>query len=103
MAAIRRDTVARATCTVPPMGEPRRALITESRVKTAATSLSSCSRRATKCTGVVGRSSTETFQDEPDDFVVATGENHSVRELVDLAFDHVGLEPDQHVEMKQAG
>ncbi len=36
-------------------------------------------------------------QDEPEDFVVATGETHSVRELVDLAFAHVGLNPDDHV------
>ena len=38
-------------------------------------------------------------QDEPDDFVVATGEAHSVRELVDVAFAHVGLDPDDHVEI----
>jgi GDPmannose 4,6-dehydratase len=31
-------------------------------------------------------------QDKPDDFVVATGEKHTVRELVELAFDHVGLD-----------
>jgi GDPmannose 4,6-dehydratase len=36
-------------------------------------------------------------QDEPDDFVIATGETHSVRELVDLAFDQVALEPAEHV------
>jgi GDPmannose 4,6-dehydratase len=29
-------------------------------------------------------------QDEPDDFVLATGESHSVREFVELAFSHVG-------------
>ncbi len=29
-------------------------------------------------------------QAEPDDFVFATGESHSVREFVELAFDHVG-------------
>ena len=29
-------------------------------------------------------------QDEPDDYVLATGETHSVREFVELAFDHVG-------------
>jgi GDPmannose 4,6-dehydratase len=28
---------------------------------------------------------------EPDDYVVATGETHSVREFLDLAFSHVGL------------
>ena len=31
-------------------------------------------------------------QDKPDDYVVATGENHSVREFVDLAFKTVGIE-----------
>ena len=36
-------------------------------------------------------------QDEPDDYVVATGETHTVRELVDLAFGHVGLNADQYV------
>jgi len=29
-------------------------------------------------------------QDEPDDYVLATGEKHSVREFVELAFGHVG-------------
>ena len=29
-------------------------------------------------------------QDEPDDYVLATGESHSVREFVELAFEHVG-------------
>ena len=38
-------------------------------------------------------------QDEPDDFVIATGETHSVRELVDVSFAHVGLDPDDHVEI----
>ncbi|MCE5302579.1 MAG: GDP-mannose 4,6-dehydratase [Planctomycetaceae bacterium] len=36
-------------------------------------------------------------QDRPDDFVVATGRKHSVRELVELAFSHVGLEWRDHV------
>jgi GDPmannose 4,6-dehydratase len=36
-------------------------------------------------------------QDAPDDFVIATGKAHSVRELVRIAFDHVGLDPDQYV------
>ncbi|MDH3664722.1 MAG: GDP-mannose 4,6-dehydratase, partial [Alphaproteobacteria bacterium] len=31
-------------------------------------------------------------QDEPDDYVLATGETHSVREFVELAFRHVGRE-----------
>ena len=36
-------------------------------------------------------------QDEPEDYVVATGKAHSVRELVDVAFSHVGLDPTQYV------
>lgn len=36
-------------------------------------------------------------QDEPDDYVIATGETHSVRELVELAFAHAGLDPAEHV------
>jgi GDPmannose 4,6-dehydratase len=36
-------------------------------------------------------------QDEPDDYVIATGEAHSVRELVEVAFAHAGLDPDKHV------
>jgi len=31
-------------------------------------------------------------QDKPDDFVVATGESHSVREFVNLAFENAGIE-----------
>ena len=31
-------------------------------------------------------------QDEPDDYVIATGETHTVRECVEIAFDHVGLD-----------
>jgi GDPmannose 4,6-dehydratase len=31
-------------------------------------------------------------QDEPDDYVIATGETHSVRELVELAFTEAGLD-----------
>jgi GDPmannose 4,6-dehydratase len=38
-------------------------------------------------------------QEQPDDFVIATGEQHSVRELVELAFAHVGLDWRQHVEI----
>src|SRR4051794_25446495 len=40
-------------------------------------------------------------QDEPDDYVIATGEAHSVRELVDLAFAHVGLDPADHVRIDE--
>ena len=31
-------------------------------------------------------------QGEPDDYVIATGETHTVREFVNLAFNHVGIE-----------
>ncbi|MGH9206163.1 MAG: GDP-mannose 4,6-dehydratase, partial [Acidimicrobiales bacterium] len=36
-------------------------------------------------------------QDDPGDFVVAMGETHSVRELCQLAFGHVGLDWAEHV------
>jgi GDPmannose 4,6-dehydratase len=38
-------------------------------------------------------------QDTPDDYVIATGETHSVREFLQLAFDHVGLDWQKHVEI----
>jgi len=38
-------------------------------------------------------------QDKPDDYVIATGETHSVREFVDLAFNHAGIE----IEWKGSG
>jgi GDPmannose 4,6-dehydratase len=38
-------------------------------------------------------------QDEPDDYVIATGETHSVREFLDTAFGHVGLDWKKHVEI----
>jgi GDPmannose 4,6-dehydratase len=38
-------------------------------------------------------------QPEPEDFVIATGESHSAREFVDLAFSHVGLDPDEYVRL----
>lgn len=31
-------------------------------------------------------------QESPEDFVIATGETHSVREFVEAAFKHVGME-----------
>jgi GDPmannose 4,6-dehydratase len=37
-------------------------------------------------------------QDVPDDYVIATGVTHSVREMVELAFKHVGLDWRDHVE-----
>jgi GDPmannose 4,6-dehydratase len=40
-------------------------------------------------------------QREPEDFVIATGVRHSVRELVDLAFSHARLDWQEHVEIDQ--
>ena len=37
-------------------------------------------------------------QDTPDDFVVATGETHSVREFLELCFSHLGLDYEDFVE-----
>lgn len=36
-------------------------------------------------------------QPEPDDYVIATGETHSVREFVELAFSHAGLDYQKYV------
>jgi GDPmannose 4,6-dehydratase len=36
-------------------------------------------------------------QDSPDDYVVATGETHSVRRFCEVAFGHVGLNWEDHV------
>ena len=36
-------------------------------------------------------------QDEPDDFAIATGETHSVREFVEMAFEVVGLKSQDYV------
>ena len=36
-------------------------------------------------------------QDAPDDYVVATGETHSVRRFCEIAFGHVGLKWEDHV------
>jgi GDPmannose 4,6-dehydratase len=41
-------------------------------------------------------------QDEPGDYVIASGESHSVRELVQSAFGHVGLDWQQHVRVDPA-
>ena len=40
-------------------------------------------------------------QDQPDDYVIATGETHSVRELVEVAFGHVGLDWQKYVTLDQ--
>lgn len=36
-------------------------------------------------------------QDKPDDFVIGTGESHSVREFLECAFDYVGLDWEEYV------
>jgi GDPmannose 4,6-dehydratase len=36
-------------------------------------------------------------QPEPDDYVVATGETHTVRDFVELAFGYAGLDWKEHV------
>ena len=41
-------------------------------------------------------------QPEPEDYVIATGESHSVKELVDVAFRHAGLDPQQYVKLDPA-
>jgi GDPmannose 4,6-dehydratase len=41
-------------------------------------------------------------QDEPDDYVIATGESHSVRELAACAFERVDLDWEQHVRVDYA-
>jgi len=38
-------------------------------------------------------------QDEPDDYVIATGESHSVKEFAELAFDCVGLDWQDYVKV----
>lgn len=41
-------------------------------------------------------------QPEGDDYVVATGETHSVREFLEVAFGHAGLDWQKHVEIDPA-
>ena|ERR1051325_6845664 len=41
-------------------------------------------------------------QPKPDDFVIATGITHSVKELLKIAFSHVGLDWQKHVEVDPA-
>jgi GDPmannose 4,6-dehydratase len=41
-------------------------------------------------------------QDKPDDYVIATGVKHSVRQLAELAFGHAGLDWREHVEVDPA-
>jgi GDPmannose 4,6-dehydratase len=41
-------------------------------------------------------------RDSPTDYVIATGNTHSVRELCEAAFSHVGLDWDRYVEVDQS-
>jgi GDPmannose 4,6-dehydratase len=41
-------------------------------------------------------------QDEAADYVIATGEAHSVRECLEIAFDQAGVEIDDHVKIDAA-
>src|SRR5438034_6086222 len=41
-------------------------------------------------------------RDKPDDYVIATGIGHSVRELIEIAFAHAGLSWQNHVRVDQA-
>jgi GDPmannose 4,6-dehydratase len=40
-------------------------------------------------------------EDEPDDYVIATGKVHSVRQLVAVAFERVGVDPEQYVRIDE--
>ena len=41
-------------------------------------------------------------QDEPEDYVIATGVSHSVRELIEIAFARVGLDWQKYVKVDPA-
>ncbi len=41
------------------------------------------------------------LQDSPDDYVVATGETHSVREFCERAFGEVGLDYEKYVKIDE--
>ncbi len=40
-------------------------------------------------------------KDAPDDYVIATGETHTVRQFCELAFDEVGLNYEEHVRVDE--
>jgi len=40
-------------------------------------------------------------QEEPDDYVIATGETHTVREFLNEVFEYAGLDVDRHVEIDE--
>jgi GDPmannose 4,6-dehydratase len=41
-------------------------------------------------------------QDEPDDYVIATGVTTTVRDMCKIAFDYVGLDMDDHVKIDES-
>ena len=41
-------------------------------------------------------------RETPGDYVIATGESHSVRELVEAAFGHVDLDWEEHVRIDES-
>jgi GDPmannose 4,6-dehydratase len=41
-------------------------------------------------------------QDTPDDYVIATGETHTVQELVEVAFERAGIDWKRHVKIDKA-
>ena len=40
-------------------------------------------------------------QEIPDDYVISTGETHTVREFLECVFSHAGLDPKKHVEIDE--
>ncbi len=40
--------------------------------------------------------------DKPDDFIICTGETHSIQELLELAFSYVGLDPDKYAQFDKS-
>jgi GDPmannose 4,6-dehydratase len=40
-------------------------------------------------------------QDKPDDYVIATGETHSIREMIDFVFSHLDLNYQDYLEISQ--
>ncbi|MSO85983.1 MAG: GDP-mannose 4,6-dehydratase [Acidimicrobiia bacterium] len=40
-------------------------------------------------------------QDEPDDYVISTGQTHSVRQFCEIAFEHAGLQWEDHVTLDE--
>ena len=41
-------------------------------------------------------------QDKPDDYVIATGETHTVKEFLEVVFKHAGLSVEKHVTIDEA-